>query len=52
MSEKDDQETVYEELSGEAGRSSEEVDEVSNGQKVTLAFAEAKDSIFVALKGT
>lgn len=98
MSEKDDRETVYEELSGEAGlrkvaelikhvriamlttvakdgtmssrpmamqdkpfdgtlwfltrSSSEKVDEVSNDQKVTLAFAEPKDSIFVALKGT
>jgi general stress protein 26 len=98
MSRKNEQETVYEELSGESGlrkvaelikrvriamlttiakdgsmssrpmavqdepfdgtlwfltrSSSEKADEISNDQKVTLAFAEPKDSIYVALKGT
>lgn len=98
MSEQDDQETVFEQLSGESGlrkvaelikrvriamlttvakdgsmssrpmamqdrpfdgtlwfltrSTSEKVGELSNDQKVTLAFAEPKDSIFVALKGT
>ena len=98
MSEKDDHETVYEELSGESGlrkvaellkhvriamlttvakdgsmssrpmamqngpfdgtlwfltrTSSDKVDEIFDDQKVTLAFAEPKDSVYVALKGT
>lgn len=98
MSEKDDHETVYEELSGECGlrkvtellkhvriamlttvakdgsmssrpmamqnepfdgtlwfltrSSSDKVDEIFEDQKVTLTFAEPKDSVYVALKGT